>query len=138
MTSPHLNRLGCITSGQEVGRFVEVLDDSENTGGFLIFTYQDAQRSPEVFDAWVETWPDVGSYFREAEWEVEWQGPEITWGDAVLVHPDASPEQRPGSVASVVAISDSGGRHYTIEFEDGSDVEVSSDVISPVDPARAA
>jgi hypothetical protein len=64
--------LGRIVAGEEVGRVVEVVDDSENTGGYLIMTYADTARSPEVFDTWVESIVDVESLFEESGWEVEW------------------------------------------------------------------
>jgi hypothetical protein len=67
-----LGTLGKITAGQEAGRVVEVIDDFENSGGFLIFTYADMDRSPEVFDSWVQTIIDVDLYFDESGWEVEW------------------------------------------------------------------
>jgi hypothetical protein len=70
-----IGRLGRITTGDELGRVVEIVDDSDRTGGFLIFTYADFDRSPEVFDGWVETFADVGSYFDESGWEIEWADP---------------------------------------------------------------
>ncbi len=70
-----IGRLGRITAGVEVGRVVEIVDDSARTGGFLIFTYADFDRSPEVFDGWVETWAQVGGYFEESGWEIEWTEP---------------------------------------------------------------
>jgi hypothetical protein len=72
MSGIPLSTLGRITAGQETGRFVEVVDDNESTGGFLIYTYADDARSPEIFDAWVETIADVESYFEESGWQVAW------------------------------------------------------------------
>jgi hypothetical protein len=66
--------LGRITTGDESGRVVEVVDDSQNTGGFLIFTYADLARSPEAFDAWAPSIVDVELYFDDRSWEVEWVG----------------------------------------------------------------
>ena len=66
--------LGKITAGREAGRVVEVIDDAQHTGGFLIFTYADVERSPEVFDAWVESIVDVELYFDDNTWNVEWLG----------------------------------------------------------------
>ena len=68
-----LGLIGSILAGQEAGRFVEVLDDTDKTGGYLIVTYADAQRSPEVFDSWVATLDDVRAYFRESRWRVNRQ-----------------------------------------------------------------
>jgi hypothetical protein len=67
-----LDTLGRITNGTEAGRVVEVVDDAENTGGFLIFTYADLNRSPEVFDSWVASIVDVELYFDDAGWEIDW------------------------------------------------------------------
>ncbi len=50
-----VGRLGKILAGPEKGRVMEVLDDSERTGGFLVVTYSDFNRSPEIFDVWFET-----------------------------------------------------------------------------------
>jgi hypothetical protein len=61
-----------VTAGSEIGRFVEVIDDTCQTGGYLIFTYADVDRSPEVFDAWVPSIVDVDLYFDDSGWEVEW------------------------------------------------------------------
>ena len=64
--------LGFIKSGEEAGRFVEVIDDAGNSGGFLIVTYKDEARSPEIFDSWVESITDVDLFFDENGWEIEW------------------------------------------------------------------
>ena len=72
MRELRLGELGMITAGRETGRVVEVVDDTSNTGGYLIFTYADTARSPEVFDAWVPSIVDVDLYFDESGWEVEW------------------------------------------------------------------
>lgn len=68
-----IGRLGRILAGPETGRTIEVVDDSEATGGFLIFTYADFDRSPEIFDVWVETYSDVLACFKETGWQVEWR-----------------------------------------------------------------
>jgi hypothetical protein len=65
--------IGEIVAGVDVGRFVEIVDDAENTGGFLVVTYADADRSPEVFDSWLESIVDVELYFEELGWRVQWQ-----------------------------------------------------------------
>lgn len=67
-----LHVLGEILSGDEVGRFVEIIDDARNTGGYLIVTYADAARSPDIFDAWVESIVDVELYLEEAGWTIQW------------------------------------------------------------------
>lgn len=65
--------LGEILSGPEKGRFVEIVDDSQNTGGYLVVTYSDDARSPEVFDVWLESIVDVEMYFDECTWTIRWQ-----------------------------------------------------------------
>lgn len=72
MTEIPIGALGRIQAGDELGRVVEVVDDTARTGGYLIFTYADADRSPEVFDSWVESLEDVGKYFAESGWEIDW------------------------------------------------------------------
>jgi hypothetical protein len=65
--------MGRIVAGKsQAGRTVEVVDDQNNTGGYLIFTYADVNRSPEVFDTWVQSFSDVEAYFDDLGWEVEW------------------------------------------------------------------
>ena len=63
-----IGALGRILKGDEEGRVVEVVDDAENTGGWLIFTYADADRPPEVFDSWVRSRIEVDRYFDESGW----------------------------------------------------------------------
>lgn len=70
-----LGTLGHIRVGDDAGRVVEVIDDRSNSGGFLICTYADADRSPEAFDSWVETIVDVEAYFDECGWRIEWIEP---------------------------------------------------------------
>jgi hypothetical protein len=72
MKEIRIGELGKILTGSEAGRFVEVVDDAENTGGFLIVTYADAERAPDVYDAWVGSVVDVELYFEDAGWEVQW------------------------------------------------------------------
>ena len=64
--------VGRISAGDEAGRYVEVLDDSASSGGFLIQMYERSDRSGEGHDAWVGSIVDVDFYFDEAGWSVEW------------------------------------------------------------------
>lgn len=61
-----------IRGDTEVGRLVEVVDDSENTGGYLIVTRSDEKSRPETFDSWVESIVDVETYFDEVHWVIDW------------------------------------------------------------------
>jgi hypothetical protein len=65
-------KLGLIIAGREEGRWVEVLNDQEESGGYLILTYSDLDRSPVVFDAWVESLVDVELFFEECQWQIRW------------------------------------------------------------------
>jgi hypothetical protein len=72
MADVRIGVLGRILEGDQKGRIVEVIDDAANTGGWLIFTYADTNRSPEVFDNWVPTRADVDRFFDESGWQIEW------------------------------------------------------------------
>lgn len=72
MRDLRIGSLGLIVAGREEGRWVEVIDDHEDSGGYLVLTYADSARSPDVFDAWVESILDVDRYFDECEWEIRW------------------------------------------------------------------
>jgi hypothetical protein len=63
-----------------------------------------------------------------------WQdeGMAFTWGDTVRVKIDAPADLHPGAVADVVAITgDDANTVYTIEFGDGSDIEVAEKWLEP-------
>jgi hypothetical protein len=64
--------LGRIVAGDDTERFVEVLDDTNSSGGFLILTYDNVDRSGNAYDSWVESIIDVELYFAESGWDVEW------------------------------------------------------------------
>lgn len=64
--------LGRIVAGDDAGRYVEVLDDTSSSGGFLILTYDHSDRSGNAYDSWVESIGDADLYFEESSWDVEW------------------------------------------------------------------
>ncbi len=64
--------LGRIVAGDDARRFVEVTDDTNSSGGFLILTFDNVDRSGNAYDSWVESIVDVELYFAESGWEVEW------------------------------------------------------------------
>ncbi len=64
--------VGKIVAGQELGRYVKVVDDAASTGGFLIFT----AAAPDMqggFDSWVESREMLQRFFEETGWVVVWQ-----------------------------------------------------------------
>lgn len=72
---PPLGTLGEIVEGEEAGRFIEVLDDRNNSDGYLICTYADDQRCHEPLVSWVATYDEVNAVFFESNWTVEWADP---------------------------------------------------------------
>lgn len=45
--------VGRIVSGEEIGRYVKVVDDSGKTGGYLILTAADGDLTEDWADAWL-------------------------------------------------------------------------------------
>jgi hypothetical protein len=66
-----IGRPGKIVAGDEVDCFVKVVDDSKNTGGFLILTASNPDFT-DGSDNWVEDESALQRYFRDAKWLVEW------------------------------------------------------------------
>ncbi|AWF80508.1 hypothetical protein BTJ40_06620 [Microbulbifer sp. A4B17] len=68
-----IGRIGLIESGDEIGCQVKVVNDSENTDGFLILTGKNL-RDPKVeaFDGWVENEKELSGYFEESKWVIKW------------------------------------------------------------------
>ncbi|MBW8831099.1 MAG: hypothetical protein JF606_17080 [Burkholderiales bacterium] len=66
-----LGKVGKIVAGQELGRYVKVVDDAASTGGFLILTAM-APDMQDGFDSWVESREMLQRFFEEAGWIVEW------------------------------------------------------------------
>lgn len=63
--------VGEIVAGDETGSFIKVVDDTKNTGGFLILT----SSTPEMtdgFDNWVEDEKSLSQYIIESGWIIQW------------------------------------------------------------------
>ena len=68
-----IGKLGVIEHGDDTGFQIKVLDDSDNTGGFLIITGKNLNdKSSEAFDGWVASKEDLQGYFEESKWVVKW------------------------------------------------------------------
>lgn len=67
-----LNKPGRIISGAEMGRYVKILDDTDESGGYLILTAASPDMHNEGFDSWVGSMDEVAKFFDEAKWVVEW------------------------------------------------------------------
>lgn len=66
-----LNTVGKVISGDNKIRFVKVVFDIEDTGGYYIFMYEDESQI-KGFDSWVLNSQELEDYFRLSGWEVEW------------------------------------------------------------------
>lgn len=71
MMDIQINKVGLILHGSQSGWFVKVVDDSAESGGFLVFT-ADNQEMRGAFDGWVEKYEDLPQYFSEKKWQIEW------------------------------------------------------------------
>lgn len=63
--------IGKIAAGDDAGKYVKVVDDSANTGGFLILVGSDRDMS-DGHDYWVEDRATLDRFFQESKWGVEW------------------------------------------------------------------
>lgn len=63
--------IGRIVDGDEVGSYLKVIDDSTNTGGYIVLTSASVDMS-DAFDNWVEDRESLARYFQESRWSVVW------------------------------------------------------------------
>jgi hypothetical protein len=64
--------LGRFNAGREKGRFAEVLDDRQVSGGFLLMTYASADRSGPAYDTWYENMDSVAALLEGDGWSTDW------------------------------------------------------------------
>lgn len=68
-----IGQVGRISAGEQRGWYVQVVDDAENTGGYLILTCRNADmKSGEGYNDWVEKREDLVAFFAESGWRVLW------------------------------------------------------------------
>jgi hypothetical protein len=67
-----IGEIGRIRSGKDEGCFVQVLDDDEESGGYVIHTAADPTFTEHAYDNWVENAVMVEQFFEEAGWDVDW------------------------------------------------------------------
>ena len=77
----HLNRIGIIRDSKhpkEIGWYVAVRDDAQNTGGYKLFTsnnkdfFGTADGDEILFNNWVEYFSDIEKFITESKWEIDW------------------------------------------------------------------
>jgi hypothetical protein len=67
-----LETIGKILAGEDQGKFVKVMPDREQSGGFFILTSEHLSFK-SAFDNWVKDEADLNGFFLESRWLVEWQ-----------------------------------------------------------------
>jgi len=71
--------VGSVLNGRHPDMKVEVIDDTNVTGGFLIFQWWPDSGGPNshgAFDDWVESREALERYWQESGWLVRWDAPE--------------------------------------------------------------
>lgn len=66
-----IGKIGQITSGEEGGSYIKIVEDTKKTGGYFILRSIDINFS-YVYDDWVEKLDYLPDYFAEAKWIVKW------------------------------------------------------------------
>jgi len=80
-----VGKLGQITRGADINKFVRILNDPENTGGFVILV-STSNRFIESTADLVNDRTALETYFAEADWDVKWRDlPTIYWQDALQI-----------------------------------------------------
>jgi len=70
-----IGKTGLIIEGDDKGWYVFIEDDTQDSGGYLILTFNTLDlkdKSRQSFDSWVENFQDLETYFKEASWKVNW------------------------------------------------------------------
>ncbi|CAG0991648.1 hypothetical protein BURK2_02421 [Burkholderiales bacterium] len=66
-----LGKVGKIIAGDDTGHYVKVIDDREDSGGFLILIAK-TQDMQDGYDSWVEDEKALYRFFEESRWIVDW------------------------------------------------------------------
>jgi hypothetical protein len=67
--------VGAVLNSVKPGHRIRVVDDSGNTGGFLVYEWWEGSDGPDEFggfDSWVQDEDSLQRLFAEAGWLVSW------------------------------------------------------------------
>lgn len=71
MSDIQIGVVGHIITGDEAGSFVRIIDDKDNTGGFIILISND-YNFRNGHDSWVEDAEALRRYVYESGWMIDW------------------------------------------------------------------
>lgn len=74
MNNIRLNTVGKIVRGDQVGWYILIEHDEDNTGGYYIYQAPEdnVKSAIEGFDNWLENYDDIADFFKESDWEIDW------------------------------------------------------------------
>lgn len=73
MNNIQIEKRGMILEGENKDWHLFIQNDSENTGSYLILvTPPSGASNYNAYDNWVEDYPSLEEYFKEANWRVDW------------------------------------------------------------------
>ena len=72
MSTIKVETIGKILEGDDVNFYIKVLDDLENTGGYLV-VISESKSFEKGYDDWVDNWDSLEKYFKESRWIIDWQ-----------------------------------------------------------------
>ena len=67
-----VNRIGKITNGDMKNWYIKVLDDTENTGGYLFIESPNIDFRGEGYDNWFLDLKDVLPHIEHCKYQIEW------------------------------------------------------------------
>ena len=65
-----IGKKGKIIKGEELGNYILIQDDKENSGGYLILLKDETL--DRGFDYWVENYEMLEKFFDQSQWVVDW------------------------------------------------------------------
>ncbi len=71
----HISVVGSVLNSNKAGHEVRIEDDTENTGGYLIFERWSGSDGPNGegwFDSWVPDESSLKQFFIDNGWQIRW------------------------------------------------------------------